>query len=145
MCDYSLHAVSTRPAKIGDKLITSDFADTLTRGFAAVGEPDVAVCLRPGTELAFEEDVERHYMFLQTLFFSKKRWTIRHRTGVFRQINTDNPGTHHDAIEFPNGQTVLVTKLRAGQRATVLQLPVRPEALPGDKSQVRPTAVGSFR
>lgn len=143
MCDYSLHAVSTRPAKIGDKLITSDFSDTLTRGFAAVGEPDVAVCLRPGTELAFEEDVERHYMFFQTLFFSKSRWKIRHRTGVFRQINTDNPGTHHDAIEFPNGQTVLVTKLRAGQRATVLQLPVRPEALPGEKSPATRTTVGS--
>ena len=110
MCDYSLHAVASRPAKVGDKLITTDFSDTLTRGFTAIGEPDVAICLRPGTELAFDEEVERHHMFLQTLFFSKSRWKIGHKTGVFRQINTDNPGTHHDAIEFPNGQTVLVTR-----------------------------------
>jgi hypothetical protein len=142
MCDYSLHAVSSRPAKVGDKLITTDFPDTLTRGFSAMGEPDVAVCLRPGTELAFEEEVERHYMFLQTLFFSKRRWKIRHKAGVFRRINTDNPGMHHDAIEFPDGLTVLVTRLRAGQRATVLQLPVDPLAMPDGRMRAR-TVVGS--
>jgi hypothetical protein len=144
MCDYSLHAVASRPAKVGDKLITTDFHDTLTRGFTAIGEPDVAVCLRPGTELAFEEEVERHYMFLQTLFFSKSRWKIGHKAGVFRQINIDNPGTHHDAIEFPDGQTVLVTRLRAGQRATVLQLPVRPLATPDGRMRARTTVRSAF-
>jgi hypothetical protein len=145
MCDFSLHAVASRPAKVGDKLITTDFSDTLTRGFAAIGEPDVAVCLRPGTELAFEEEVERHYLVLQTLFFNKTRWKIRHRAGVFRQINTDNPATHHDAIEFPDGQTVLVTRLRPGQRATVLQLPVRPQATPDGRTRERMTAGSAFR
>jgi hypothetical protein len=144
MCDYSLHAVASRPAKVGDKLITTDFPDTLTRGFSAIGEPDVAVCLRPGTELAFEEEVERHHVFLQTLFFNKNRWKIRHRAGVFRQINTDNPGTHHDAIEFPNGQTVLVTRLRAGQRATVLQLPVHPLATHDGRTRARTTVGSAF-
>jgi hypothetical protein len=52
MCDYSLHVVRTRPAKIEDKLVTSSFQNTITRGFAAVGEPNVAVCLLPGTEIA---------------------------------------------------------------------------------------------
>jgi hypothetical protein len=42
--------------KVGDKLVVMDFAKSITRGFAAVGEPDVAVCLLPGTELAFEDD-----------------------------------------------------------------------------------------
>jgi len=145
MCDYSLHAVSSRPAKVGDKLITTDFPDTLTRGFSAVGEPDVAVCLRPGTELAFDEEVERHYMFLQTLFFSKSRWKLRHKAGVFRRINIDNPGMHHDAIEFPDGLTVLVTRLRAGQRATVLQLPVDPLAPSGGRKRSRTTVGSAFR
>jgi hypothetical protein len=40
-----------------------------------------------------------------------------------RQINPGNPHTHHDAVEFPNGKTVLLTRLREGQKATVLQLP----------------------
>ena len=56
MCDYSLHDVANRPAKVGDKLVTTRFR--YTRGFAAVGEPDVAVCLLPGTELAFDREVD---------------------------------------------------------------------------------------
>ena len=55
MCDYSLHNVASRPARVGDKLVSTSFLNSSTRGFAAVGEPNVAVCLLPGTELAFEE------------------------------------------------------------------------------------------
>ena len=55
MCDYSLHNVASRPARVGDKLVPTSFPTSCTRGFAAIGEPKVAVCLLPGTELAFEE------------------------------------------------------------------------------------------
>ena len=55
MCDYSLHHVANRPAKIEDKLVTTKFKKSITRGFAAVGQPNVAVCLLPGTEIAFDE------------------------------------------------------------------------------------------
>jgi hypothetical protein len=41
----------------------------------------------------------------------------------FRQINTDRLDVHHDALEFPDGTVVLLTKLCTGQRAIVLQLP----------------------
>jgi len=41
----------------------------------------------------------------------------------FRQINLDNPYEHHDALEFPGGTVVLLTRLCAGQHATVIQLP----------------------
>jgi len=58
MCDYSLQFVASRPAKIGDKLVTTQFANAMTRGFAAAREPNVAVCLLPGTEVAFEKEVE---------------------------------------------------------------------------------------
>ena len=70
MCDYSLERVASRPARVGDKLISTSFPHTITRGFASV-------------------DV------------------------------------HHDALEFPDGKTVLLTQLCKGQRATVLQLPAR--------------------
>ena len=138
MCDYSLHAVASRPAKVGDKLITSNFKDTLTRGFSAVGEPEVAVCLLPGTELAFEAEVRRDW--LQALFFTRGRWTVGHTVGLFRQIDMDNRRTHHDAIEFPDGRIVLLTHLRTGQRATVIQLPVRAQADAAKGDEV-PTAV----
>jgi len=58
MCDYSLHDVASRPAKVGDKLITTEFWNSTTGGFSAVGEPKVAVCLLPGTEVVFESEVE---------------------------------------------------------------------------------------
>jgi hypothetical protein len=58
MCDYSLHSIKSRPAKIGDKLTTRDFG-TGTRGFAASENPSVAVCVLPGTELAFCYEVKR--------------------------------------------------------------------------------------
>lgn len=129
MCDYSLYNVASRPAKVGDKLITTEFRNTLTRGFSAVDEPNVAVCLLPGTELAFEAEVRRQHAWLKTLFFKKVRTNSGHKVGRFRQINLDNPRTHHDAIEFPDGRVVLLTSLRAGQRATVLQLPAADYAI----------------
>jgi hypothetical protein len=128
MCDYSLHGVASRPAKVGDKLITADFSNTLTRGFSAAGQPDVAVCFLPGTEIVFDQEVQRHYAVLQTLFFKKSKWNTGQKLGRFRQINMDRPNTHHDAIEFSDGRVVLLTDLRAGQKATVLQLPARPQA-----------------
>ena len=120
MCDYSLHHVATRPAQIQDKLVTTKFSNSITRGFAAVGEPHVAVCLLPGTEIAFDDNVEYEPSFGIGILPNKK---IGQRLARFRQINTDNAVAHHDALEFPDGQVVLLTRLIEGQRATVLQLP----------------------
>jgi hypothetical protein len=64
MCDYSLDFVASRPAKVGDKLISTRFDNSFTRGFAAVGEPNVAVCVLPGTEIAFEQEVEYRHSLL---------------------------------------------------------------------------------
>ena len=121
MCDYSLHHVATRPANVGDKLVATKFRNSITRGFAAVGEPNVAVCLLPGTEIAFDQNVECEPSFGIGILSNKK---IGQRLARFRQINKDNAVTHHDALEFPDGQVVLLTRLCAGQRATVLQLPI---------------------
>jgi hypothetical protein len=108
MCDYSLHHVATRPARIEDKLVATKFPKSITRGFAAAGEPHVAVCLLPGTEVAFDENVECEPSFGTGILPNKK---IGQRLARFRQINMDNPVTHHDALEFPDGQVVLVTRL----------------------------------
>jgi hypothetical protein len=118
MCDYSFQMVASRPAKIGDRLVTTHFVNSITRGFAAVRQLDVAVCLLPGTELAFDNDVEYDRVFS---LFGKVR--VNHKVARFRQVNMHDPYTHHDALEFPNGGIVKVTRLIAGQTATVLQLP----------------------
>ena len=117
MCDYSLHAVATRPADVAETLVSTDFS-TGTRGFASPDNPQVAVCLRPGTEIAFEKDAQSDGMMF--------RKSVGDRLARFRQIHTDKSHQHHDALEFSNGTIVLVTDLVPGQRATVLQLPASP-------------------
>jgi hypothetical protein len=123
MCDYSLHAVATRPAKAGETLVTTTFRGTSTKGFASVDEPEVAVCLLPGTELAFADNVK---------YDSRWLWTRRSvfRVGKLGEIDRHLPDQHHDTIEFPDGSRVLVTLLREGQRATVLQLPAMQRTAP---------------
>jgi hypothetical protein len=133
MCDYSLHHVATRPARVGDKLVATRFPNSITRGFAASGELHVAVCLMPGTEIAFDQNVECEPSFGIGILPNKK---IGQRLARFRQINMDNAVTHHDALEFPDGQVVLVTRLCEGQCATVLQLPAG--ARPGTFEKAEP-------
>ena len=124
MCDYSLHHVASAPAKVGDKLVTTSFNMSSTRGFAVKGEPEVAICVLPGTELAFEQNVrcDRGFGII-------RRKTIPHQVARFRQINMDQPYAYHDALEFPDGQVVLLTHLSLGQSATVLQLPAQAREL----------------
>jgi hypothetical protein len=117
MCDYSLHHVKSRLAKVGDKLTTRDF-NLGTRGFAALEDMNVAVCVLPGTELSFEREVT-----CVPRMINWRTKTIHHKTAIFRQVNKGWAVAHHDALEFPDGQIVLLTLLTEGQRATVLQLP----------------------
>jgi len=88
-----------------------------TRGFPASEDRNVAVCLLPGTELSFADEVRKVHSW---------PWsppTIRHTTAIFRKVHQSNPTVHHDALEFPDGRIILVTLLEEGQQATVLQLP----------------------
>jgi hypothetical protein len=124
MCDYSLHTVQSRPARTGDVLVTSEFPNTATRGFSAVGEPGIAVCLLSGTELAFREEAVCDHPFAK-LFPQMRFGCIGARLARFRQINRELTTSHHDALEFANGEVVLLSKLRPGQKATVLQLPAQ--------------------
>ena len=118
MCDYSLHTVASRDAQSSDMLVSCRFPGTETRGFAAPNDPLTAVCLRPGTELAFEADVR-----IKGLLFRRK---VGAQLARFREVDTDKPTEHHDALEFSNGRIIKVTDLATGQRARVLQLPADP-------------------
>ena len=137
MCDYSLQSVKSRPAKIADKLTVRDFG-TGTRGFAALENPMVAVCVLPGTELVFAHEVKR----LPARLWPWHDNVIKHKTAIFRQINKEKVAAHHDALEFPDGQIVLLTFLREGQLATVLQLPAEPKTVVESEAQRRAAYVG---
>ena len=134
MCDYSLDFVASRPAKVGDKLISTRFDNTISRGFAAVGEPNVAVCVLPGTEIAFEQEVEYRHALLPNQ-------KIAERLARFRQINMEQASVHHDALEFPDGKIILLTRLCEGQHATVLQLPAFPRPVKAAEEQKRDSLV----
>ena len=125
MCDYSLHGVPPDPQRSAISWCQDSFGIPLTRGFSSVEEPNVAVCLSPGTEIAFQDEVQRELTAFQFIFSKKAKRAIPHKVARFSQLDMDNPCTHHDALEFPDGQTVLLTHLRAGQHAIVLQLPAQ--------------------
>jgi hypothetical protein len=137
MCDYSLYNVKSRPARVGDKLTTRDFG-TGTRGFSASEDASVVVCLRPGTELSFADEVR----CLPTGLLPWRDKVINHKTAIFRQISKEKVYAHHDALEFPDGGIVLLTSLSEGQQATVLQLPAEPKTVSDGEAQRRVAYVG---
>jgi hypothetical protein len=134
MCDYSLHAVTSRPAVVGETLVTTTFRGTSTRGFASERDPTVAVCMLPGTELAFDDDVKYDNRWIWTR-------SINSRVGKFGKIDPNIPDRHHDAVEFADGNYVLVTQLCEGQRVTVLQVPAtQPVKPPAHTAASEPAA-----
>ena len=121
MCDYSLHHVRNRPAKIEDKLVATKFHNSITRGFAAVGQPNVAVCLLPGTEIAFDESVECEPSFGIGIFPNKK---IGQRLPASQYGQPPGPsrcagisrragGTSHALVRWPARDSAAI----AGRRA----------------------------
>jgi hypothetical protein len=133
MCDYSLQHLTSRPAKVDDKLVVSKFGGSISVGFAELnGDATMPVCVLPGTELAFDDNISTSGLLLG---LGEK--TFAHKVARFRQINTDNRYTHHDAVEFSDGETLLLHSLKVGQTATVLQLPAEPKTADEAKAQER--------
>jgi hypothetical protein len=120
--------------QVGEKLVTHDFG-TGTRGFAAPEDCSVAICILPGTEFAFEKPVK----YQTTLMF---RANTGHTVAIFRQINKGALHVNHDALEFPDGEIVLLTRLCEGQKAAVLTLPTQPKTAAEVEAQQRVAHVG---
>jgi hypothetical protein len=97
MCDYSLELIKSRPAKAGDKLVSTSFPNTPTRGFAAADDHSVAVCLLPGTELSFEEEIR-----CDGVIFC---WTPGHKVAKFQQVNKGKQHVHRELWNFPMGSS----------------------------------------
>ncbi len=134
MCDYSLEHVASRPAAVADRLVTTSFPNSITRGFAAVDDVNVAVCLLPGTEIAFDAEVAYEHPVTYA------RQTIPAKVARFRELDPDLPYAHHDALEFPGGEIIPLTRLVQGQQASVLQLPAQGKQ--AEAKTERPIAAG---
>jgi hypothetical protein len=135
MCDFSLAALASRPAIVGDKLVVKQALSGST-GFletaknAEGSDYDVAVCVLPGTEIAFDKPIEI------------KAWpddacTYATNLARFRQTDIEMQHMHHDALELATGEIIKLNMLVAGQTATVLQLPAAPKTEAEAKEQER--------
>jgi hypothetical protein len=93
-------------------------------------DPNTAVCVLPGTELAFDRSIDANGCL------------EGYQTAIFRQVNPAVAYTHHDALELPNGKIVMLTGLAEGQAATVLQLPAAPKTNAEADQQHRVVFVG---
>ena len=60
-----------------------------------------------------------------------------HTVAIFRQINKGALYIHHDALEFPDDEIVLLTRHCEGQKATVLPLPPQPKTAAESEAQQR--------
>ena len=99
MCDYSLHAVASRPAEVGETLVSTRFRGAQTIGFSAPAKPGVAVCLLPGTELAFEENVRYRGNWFRS-------YAVGYSVAKFSKIAPEIICQHHDGLEFPDGSKI---------------------------------------
>ena len=139
MCDFSLQHAKSRPAVVADKLVSHNFGRG-TIGFKSVDDPvgdATAVCILPGTELGFEKAIKLRWSYNEG-----KSFEGQFTTAIFRQRDKDKPNVHHDVLEMPDGQQVLLTHLEEGQNATVLQLPAAPKTEKEAEEQKRAECVG---
>jgi hypothetical protein len=139
MCDFSLQHAKSRPAVVADKLVSHNFGRG-TVGFKSVDDPvgdATAVCILPGTELGFDKAIKLRWSYNEGT-----RFEGQFTTAIFRQRDKDKPNVHHDVLEMPDGQQVLLTHLEEGQNATVLQLPAAPKTEKEADEQKRAEYVG---
>jgi hypothetical protein len=134
MCDYSMMHVKSRAAQAEDRLVTTDFGST--RGFAdpAATECKTAVCIKPGTEIAFEHNI---VVMTGTRYSPGEDEVLDSTVAIFRQVDVENLYAHHDVLELPNGKQVKCTDLKEGQCARVLTLPAAPKTAEEAKEQER--------
>jgi hypothetical protein len=143
MCDYSLQSQRSRHAQADDDLVTKSYGYGV-RGFADADDRQTAVCLFPGTEIAFVEPVA--YRDRNFWSFLRRGGSFlvrtRYRTAIFRQMGNRREAYERDALEFADGRIVRLTCLVAGQRAKVLQLPALARGLrtTRDSRVIRTTA-----
>ena len=151
MCDYSLQTAKSRPAIVGERLQIHNFGCS-TRGFksaddAGVGSDATAICVLPGTEIAFDAPVKRATLTPSeygSIYADRNSIVeLKSTVAIFRQMDKEHALTHHDAIELADDHdTVLITHLIEGQTARVLQLPAVPQSAVEAKEQERLIVVG---
>jgi hypothetical protein len=106
MCDYSLEAYRSRPARLGERYETHRF-ESYSIGFVAPGDASIAVCMAYDTKLRLEGIPE----------------VVQRSLGV--SVNEDvtfirlEDSPHHDGVRFANGAELTVQKLGPGVKGYI--------------------------
>ena len=119
MCGYSLENKLARPALQGENLMTCQFSGSTTSGFCDAINPEMAVCISAGTEIAFLAPI-RFTGFWRIGLHSQHYGA---KLARFREVTLDRGGRHRDALELENGGIILLNELEARQTVTILQIP----------------------
>lgn len=106
MCDYSLEAYRSTPARTGETYETHRFASG-TVGFVAKGDRETAVCMSCDTRVTLENIPQP----LQASLSISPRENV-----VFTRLEE---GPHHDGVRFSNGAQVTLQRLGSGVSGTV--------------------------
>ena len=115
MCDYSLEMYSSRPAREGERYVTTRFPSG-SMGLTAPGQPGTAVCMACDTKLALSgipaELAARHGLG-------------EHEVATFIRLDS---GVYRDGLRFENGVELSLQQIPVGVAMEVV--PVEPVKLP---------------
>ncbi len=115
MCDYSLEAYRSQPAKEGVGYETHRFTSH-SIGFIAPGDAVTAVCMACGMRLRLEDIPER---------VQRSVGVTADEAVTFTRLET---GTYRDGVRFANGREITLQQLGPGVRASVIDgLTSKPE------------------
>jgi hypothetical protein len=124
MCNYSVYAEATRDAVQGDNLIVRD------GGLFDTANVNVAVCLKPGTEIGFDEPIKHCGSYR----YSNHEWDVP--DDFNESVAILGESGNFDVLEFADGSRMLLSNLIAGQKVKVLQLPVSEQSGRTESAQV---------
>lgn len=118
MCDYSLEMYRSRPARVGEQYVTTQFASGSV-GLTAPGDCHTAVCLMADTKLKLEHIPERVQRTFCLTASEEAVFVRMERSGFFGHFRGET-GSHRDAIRFGNGAEVLLQRLGAGIKVSII-------------------------
>src|SRR6476620_2988885 len=109
MCDYSLEAYRSRPARLGKRYKTHRF-ESYSIGFIAPGDPSTAVCMAYDTKLRLEGIPE---------VVQRSLCVSANEDVTFTRLEG---GPHHDGLRFSNGAEVALQMLGPGVKGYIYDL-----------------------
>ena len=110
MCDYSLEAFQSRPARMGEEYISNKFPSG-SIGFVSPGDRSVAICMACDSELELSHIPSGA---------QKQAGVSESERVTFTQVD----GPHHrDSVRFANGKVMTLQVLGAGVTAWLAPAP----------------------